>query len=171
MYLKIIGGRKKYYVTLHPFTSQHGHDAVRFVGDEVPQTDKGFMYYDDDDKEVCDLSAYVYQYRPNEYTTEEDVIVPAGPNNTPVQPSDLDLMGRRISALAGSVSAITPYTDTKKAFYGEKEKVFYGVPRGNASVFFDNYEGGYEISRIDDKLIVSFKEMAEDVTNVSIMIQ
>ena len=31
-----------------------------------------------------------------------------------------------------------PYTATQTAYYGESEKVFYNVPQGNITVFWDN---------------------------------
>ena len=168
MYIKIIGEDTKYNVSFAPFTTQHGYKAVRFSGDDIPSTDKGFMAYDDDDTEICDLSGYKYEYRQNEYSVEEDIIVMPSGNNTPLEPSYID---RRLSSMSRQISNITPYEQTKKAYYGETEKVFYGVPQGNVSVFFDNYDGEYEISRIEDRLIVSFPERLTDITNITITVQ
>ena len=69
-----------------------------------------------------------------------------------------------------SISEITPYTETKTAYYGESEKVFYDAPSGNVSVFFDNYNGNYGVSRIDNRLTVSFDALTDN-TNVTISIQ
>ena len=71
---------------------------------------------------------------------------------------------------AVKVDAITPYKDTKTAYFGEKEKVFYGVPEGNVLVFFSNYDGVYAVNRIADRLTVSFSAL-EQATNITISIQ
>lgn len=67
--------------------------------------------------------------------------------------------------------AVTPYRETKVAYYGETEKIFYDVPNGIVSVFFDNYNGEYTADRLSDRLIVTFPEKLTDSTNVTIMIQ
>ena len=116
MYIKIIGVDERYNVSLEPFTTQHGYEAVRFVGDEVPATDKGFMAYEDD-KELFDLSRYVYPYGDNEFCVAEDSIEPIEPAEyVPLQHNPIDVklanMNRRINQLA-------PYTDTKIGYFGE----------------------------------------------------
>ena len=73
------------------------------------------------------------------------------------------------SAMA-QVMKITPYTETKTAYYGESEKVFYNVPQGNISVFFNNYNGNYKINRISDRVLVTFDTL-KDYTNIKIMVQ
>lgn len=167
MYIKINGEDTHYDVSVKPFTTQHGANAIRFVGDEIPTTDKGFKYYDDEDNEIADYSAFVYEYRPNEYSDEHDEIVyPAG-SDAPLKPNPLDV---RLSNMSRQISAITPYEQSKKAYYGEIEKVFYGVPNGNVSVFFDNYNGEYSTSRIDDRFTVSFPRL-EGQTKITIMVQ
>jgi len=65
--------------------------------------------------------------------------------------------------------AIMPYRETKTAYYGEKEKVFYDAPIGNVSVFFDNYNGNYGVSRLENNLTVSFDTLTAD-TNITISI-
>lgn len=168
MYIKIIGEDTHYNVLFAPFTTQHGYKAVRFSGDEIPSTDKGFKAYDDSDKEICDLSGYTFEYRQNEYSVHEDIIVMPEPNNDPIEPSALD---RRLASMSQQISEITPFEQTKKAYYGEIEKIFYGVPQGNVTVFFDNYTGDYSTSRIEDRLTVSFPERLTDMTNINIMVQ
>ena len=69
-----------------------------------------------------------------------------------------------------SISDITPYTATQTAYYGESEKVFYGVPQGNITVFWDNYAGDYAVERIADRIVVSFDALTDNAT-ISIMIQ
>ena len=79
--------------------------------------------------------------------------------------TDADIAGDR-----QSISAITPYTETKTAYYGEKEKTFYDVPNGRVSVYFTNYGGDYSISRVCDRLTVSFDTLTEQ-TDITISIQ
>ena len=64
------------------------------------------------------------------------------------------------------VDDITPYTETKTAYYGEKEKRFYNVPDGSVSVFFSNYNTDYSVSRIADRVTVAFPPLSEraDIT-------
>lgn len=69
-----------------------------------------------------------------------------------------------------SIGDITPYKETKIAYYGETEKTFYNVPQGNLSVFFDNYNGSYNVSRLNDTVTISFDALEND-TNITIMIQ
>lgn len=167
-YIKINGEDTHYNVDIVPFTTQHGKRAVRFIGDVIPSTNKGFKMYDDNDKEIADLSTYIFEYRQNEYSEEEDEqILPTG-NDDPIQPSSLD---RRLSNMSRQISNITPYEETKKAYYGENEKVFYGVPLGNVSVFFDNYDGEYKSERIADRFVITFPERLKDMTNITIMVQ
>ena len=170
MYLKINGSSKKYNVTLNPFTSQHGYRAVRFVGDTIPTTDKGFKYYDDDDNVKADLSDYKYEYHQNEYTVEQEhEELPSGTPASP-SPSAIDRLSARVSQLSSNVAEITPFKESKTAYYGEKEKRFYGVPSGVVTVYFDKYDGEYTVSRMDDVLTVSFPALASE-TNVTIMVQ
>lgn len=79
--------------------------------------------------------------------------------------TDADIDGCR-----QSIGNITPYTDTKTAYYGEKEKTFYGVPQGgNVTVIFDNYKGDYSVSRIMDRVMVSFDTLI-DSTQITISV-
>lgn len=165
MYVKIIGEDTHYNVSLEPFTTQHGKNAVRFTGDEIPTTNKGFMLYDDNDTEIGDLSRYKYEYRQNEYSDEQDTQELPRWTDAPIKPSAVD---RQISNLSSRISAITPYTQTKKGYYGETEKVFYGVPQGNVTVFCDA-ENTY--SRIEDRLIVKFTDALTDTVDITIMVQ
>jgi hypothetical protein len=60
-----------------------------------------------------------------------------------------------------------PYTETKTAYYGESEKVFYNVPQGNITVFFDN---DYSVSRLDGTVTIRFEAVTEN-KDITIMIQ
>jgi hypothetical protein len=75
-----------------------------------------------------------------------------------------------ISGIRQSVSEITPYTDTKTAYYGEKEKTFYNVPQGNILVQFSNYQGSYAVNRIADRLTVTFEQLTDN-TDITITIK
>lgn len=68
-----------------------------------------------------------------------------------------------------AIAELTPYAETKTAYYNEKEKTFYNVPEGNVSVFFDNYNGQYSVSRVSDRVIVSFDTLAQ-ATNITISV-
>lgn len=76
----------------------------------------------------------------------------------------------KVDDTSNRVDALTPYTETKAAYYGETEKVFYDAPAGNTSVFFDNYNGAYSVNRVDNRLIVSFDALTQ-ATNITISIQ
>lgn len=169
-YVRIVGDTIRYQEDIETFTSQHGFAAIRLVGDEIPTTDKGFKLYNEDDEEISDLSAYKYEYRPNEYTVEPDEIENPGPNNEPLPPSAFSVLSSRVSQVSSQVYAITPFEETKKAYYGEIEKVFYNVPDGNTSVFFDNYTGEYTVERVENRLTVKFPERLKDMTNVTVMV-
>lgn len=69
------------------------------------------------------------------------------------------------------VDEITPYTETKTAYYGEKEKTFFDVPKRNVSIFFDNYEDEYQTKRIGNRFIVLFPEKLQKATNITVMVQ
>lgn len=168
MYIKINGEDTHYDVSVKPFTTQHGANAIRFVGDEMPTTDKGFKYYDDEDNEIADYSDYTYEYRHNEYSDAYDEIVYPVGSDAPLKPSPIDV---RLSNMSRQISAITPYEQSKTAYYGEIEKVFYGVPSGNVSVFFDNYDGAYDIVRVEDRVTITFPERLADMTNINISVQ
>lgn len=70
-----------------------------------------------------------------------------------------------------SIKEITPYTATQTAYYGESEKVFYDVPQGNITVFWDNYVGDYSVQRVDGGVTVSFDTLTVAEATISIMVQ
>ena len=65
-----------------------------------------------------------------------------------------------------SVNNITPYTETKTAYYGETEKIFYDVPEGNVTVFGLKE---YSLDRISDRLTITFDALTEQ-TEITISI-
>ena len=169
MYIKINGEDTKYYVSLMPCTTQHGKSAIKIIG-EFPETSKGFKYFNDDDEEVADYSDYTFIYKPNIYSNEEDEFVPPSGSDAPIKPTAFDRLSAMVSQLSSNVAEITPFKESKTAYYGEKEKNFYGVPSGNVSVFFDKYNGEYEVIRYNDVLTVAFPRLRTE-TNVTIMVQ
>lgn len=76
----------------------------------------------------------------------------------------------KVDETSNKVDAITPYTETKTAYYNEKEKTFYNVPQGNVLVQFSNYQGSYAVNRIADRLTVTFEQLTEN-TDITISIQ
>lgn len=103
-YIKINGDDVHYNVSISPFTTQHGYSAIRFMGEDIPETDKGFKLYNDKDEVISDFSDYKYIYRQNEYSTEHDEIVYPKGSDAPLQPSAYDNLSRRISKVANAVS-------------------------------------------------------------------
>ena len=75
----------------------------------------------------------------------------------------------KVDDSANKIVGLTPYTETKVGYYGETEKVFYNVPDGNVSVFFDNYNNNYSVSRIADRININFNALTEQ-TNITISI-
>lgn len=85
-------------------------------------------------------------------------------NNTKFY-TDADIAGVR-----QSVSEVTPYTETKTAYFNESEKTFYKVPTGNITVLFDNYNGEYTVSKVVDRVTVKFDKL-KDKTNITIEVK
>jgi len=172
LYIKI--GEQKYPIEkFTTFQTQMGNTAVRISGDTP--TANGFEIVDDNDNVIADCKEYVYLYREDEkckeYTKVAEEIIPTQSFATGEFPdSPYDVLSRRISAVNSRVTQITPYEQSKVGYYGEVEKVFYGVPSGNVSVFFDDYNGEYEIVRAEDRLTVKFPSL-EKQTNITIMVQ
>ena len=75
-----------------------------------------------------------------------------------------------IDGVRKSVSDVTPYTETKTAYYNESEKTFYGVPEGNIEVYFDNYNGQHTIKKVADRVTVIFDTLKQN-TNITISIK
>lgn len=77
----------------------------------------------------------------------------------------------KVDDTSNRVDALTPYTETKTAYYGETLKTFYDVPQGNVAIFFDNFNGEYTFEREEDRLYITFKEPLTEQTNITISIQ
>lgn len=92
----------------------------------------------------------------------QETVIQMAKNNTPI----VD----KVDSTANAVETLTPYTETKGAYFGETEKTFYDVPTGNMTVFFSNYNGDYSTSRVNDRVTISFGALKEH-TDITIMIQ
>ena len=170
MYAKINGSDIQYTVSLvMPFQTQHGNNAIRVIG--MPETNNGFKLYDDNDVLFSDYSDYTYIYSENPYTTEEENIESGECSFDPLSPSPISQLLSEVNKINYQVIKITPYTETKTAYCNEIEKIFYNVPNGNESVFFDNYSGNYSIKRISNRVIISFPNKLTDKTNITIFVQ
>ena len=177
MYLRINGEDKNYNVTISYFKTQHGKNGVRFTGEEIPETNKGFKYYDDQGNVFADLSDYIYLYKPNQYSTEEDTIEYGTGSDAPLPSSMFDSINSRINNVNNRINEITTYTETITAYYGDKYKNFYNVPEGNISIFFTDYNGKYLVERFSDHVRITFIDSEDKVkaiekeTDVTIMVQ
>ena len=175
IYQKI--GEQKYPIDkFSTFITQMGNSAIRIVGD-VPTAENGFEIVDDADNVIGDMSEFTYLYREDdnvkEYTKTAEEIIPTqsfASGDIPITP--YDVLSRRISAVNNRVTEITPYTETKRGYIGEVEKMFYNVPDGNVSVFFDNYNDSYGIHRESDRVkVFVVSEGLKQETNITIMVQ
>ena len=171
MYVKINGKTKKYNEILVTCTTQHGYPAIKFVGDPIPDTDKGFKLYEDDGTLIRDLSEYVYEYKANIYSAQEDIIEEPSGNPDPVPESAFDRLSRQVSRLGSQVAAITPTVLKQDAYIGDTECVFTGVPDGliTSAVVADGAYVPHEILREDGSIRVIF-EALENVAEVTISI-
>lgn len=174
-YIKIKGNKTKYYVTLNPFTSQHGYKAIRFIGDDIPTTNKGFEYYNDDDTLIADLSDYKYEYRQNEYTAEEDTIVLPKGSNASVPPSAIDKVNAKVNRLSAQVNEITPYQATEDAYVYTDKVIFNNVPVGTPTITMLDVNGNgvpFEVEEdfAHNRIIVKY-EKREKLATVNLTIQ
>ena len=170
MYIKINGSEEIYEPDIIPFKTQHGNQGIRVLNG-MPNTNKGFKVYNDDGTVFSDFSAYIFVYSLNEYTAVEDILEPASSTYTELPPSSYDMLNKKINDLNNAVNDITPYTETKKGYYGEVEKIFYDVPKGKISILFDNYFDEYSFFRIEDRVIVKFPERLTGTINITIIVQ
>lgn len=167
MYIEIDG--VEYPCEVATTISQLGNTVIRVISEEAPVAEDGFVLVNGD-KEF-DRSSFKYLYREDgnvkEYTEVEEEIIPASGYVSGIPENPL---ARQLSAMNQRITDLTPYKETKTAYYGEKEKNFYGVPNGVVSVFFDKYDGEYTISRNGNGVQVSFPTLEKE-TNITIMVQ
>lgn len=164
IYIEIDG--EKYPCKISTFHTQKGSQAVRITG--APLAENGFKIYNDDDL-VADMSEYTHLYREEgtvkEYTKDAEEIIPAIGYKTGIPESPIQ---RQFDSVNRRITEITPYEQSKKAYYGEIEKVFYGVPSGNLSVFCD---GEYSVNRIEDRVIIKFPSRLTETKDITISVQ
>ena len=77
----------------------------------------------------------------------------------------------RVDDTSNKVVQITPYTDTKTAYYGDTSVTFYDAPGGRVSVFINDLPIDYSVSRIEDRLVVSFDQLEVASVQITISIQ
>ena len=172
MYIKINGSDERYNAYITTFKTQHSNDAIRIIGN-VPQTNKGFKLYDDNNNLINDLSDYIYPYGDdsNKYSNVEDIIINGESTFEPIPPSAYDRLNSRVNVINSQVNAITPYTETKTVYIGEKECIFDKVVNGNISAYLEI--GGEQMPCdiiVGEKYITVTFEEAEDLGLVTISI-
>ena len=172
MYIKINGSDERYNAYITTFKTQHSNDAIRIIGN-VPQTNKGFKLYDDNDNLINDLSDYIYPYGDdgNKYSNVEDIIINGESTFEPIPPSAYDRLNSRVNVINSQVNAITPYTETKTVYIGEKECIFDKVVNGNISAYLEI--GGEQMPcdiTVGEKYITVTFEEAEDLGLLTISI-
>ena len=171
--IKINGDDTPYrFSSVMPFTSQHGYNAIKIIGNTMPETDKGFKIYDEDDNVISDYSDYIYLYKEDSYCVEKDNIELPGFVENPIGPSSIDILNRRINRLNTKVTKITPYIMSKEVGIDETECEFDYVKTGNISAWYENNNEtvscSFEI--VDDKIKVTFEPLT-DVATVYVSIQ
>ena len=165
VYIQI--GKKKYPCEIQVFHTQIGSNAIRVISETAPVADAGFKLFNDD-TEIADMSNYTHLLREDgdvkEYTQEaEEIIYAEGyVSGVPTNP-----IAQQFANVNRRITAITPYESTKKAYFGEIEKVFYGVPKGVLSVHMD---GEYSVERIEDMVRIKFERL-EETKDITIVVQ
>lgn len=171
MYIKINGSDIHYNASIIPFKTQHGNQGVRVIGD-MPETDKGFKSYGDDDSVISDFSDYTYLYDENRYTTVQETKESASISFQQIPPSSYDKLSSKVNQVSSQVSAITPLTMSKNVYVGDTECEFDLVKGGNISAWLvtNDAQTSCVFEVIDNKIKVLFEEL-EEVGTINISIQ
>lgn len=156
VYMKI--GKKKYECSKATvFHTQTGQLAVRIISDTAPATNKGFLLLDENDNEIADRSTFTHLYREQgtvkEYTEQAEEILPAEGYKSGIPVSQID---RQLASINSRITSITPYEETKTAYFGEIEKVFYGVPNGVLTVHMDD---DFTVQKVEDRVYIHFDRL------------
>ena len=166
MYIEIDG--TKYPCEVKTGITQDGNTVIRVTSETAPVATNGFVLYTDDESMEFDRTEYKFLYREDgsikEYTAVEEEIIPASGYISGIPESPI---AKALSNLNNRITAITPYEQTKTAYYGEVEKVFYGVPNGVLTVHMD---GEYTVERIEDRAYVRFERL-DGTKEITIMVQ
>ncbi len=64
--------------------------------------------------------------------------------------------------------ALTPYTETKTAYIGDRSIDFVGIPEGNITVF--GIEQNYKMTKTGSYLFIEWETPLEEVTQITISI-
>lgn len=166
--MKIKIGKKKYPCKAEYSTTQMGSTLIRIISETAPVAENGFTLYTDDESKEIDKSDFTYLYQQygtvKEYTNVEEVRVSASGYISGIPESPID---RRFDAVNQRINEVTPYEQTKMAYFGEVEKVFYGVPNGVLTVHMDNE---YTVDRVADRVIVKFDRLS-GTKEITIVVQ
>ena len=157
MYIEIDGNQ--YPCDVKTGITQLGNTVIRVTSETAPVATNGFVLYTDDESMDFDRTDFKFLYRENgnvkEYTAVEEEIIPASGYISGIPESPI---AKALSNLNNRIAAITPYEQSKTAYYGEVEKVFYGVPNGMLTVHMD---GEFTVERIEDRVVVRFERLTE----------
>lgn len=154
----------KYDCKATTFTTQMGNDAVRVISADAPIAGNGFLLLNSNEDVIADRSDFTYLYREDgtikEYTAVAEEIIPAEGTKDPIPGNPI---AQQFASINRRISDITPYEESKKGYFGEVEKVFYGVPSGVLTVHMD---GECSVERIEDRVYVRFERLSEtkDIT-------
>ena len=163
-YIEING--EKYECEVDSFHTQLGSQAIRIKG--APLAENGFKLYNDDEL-IADMSDYKYLYREDgtikEYTKVAEEIIPASGYVSGIPESPIQ---RQFDSINRRITSITPYEQTKTAYHGEIEKVFYGVPNGVMNVLCPT---PYTATRIEDRVTIKFNSRLTDQIDITITVQ
>ena len=168
MYILINGDNTPYsFESIMPFTTQHGYNAIRIIGNTMPETDKGFKIYDNNDKVISDYSNYIYLYKDNEYSVEEDFTNLPTFTDSSLSPSWYTILNRKINKVNSKVVKITPYILQKTVGIDDTECIFDLYKYGNINVWMVTEDGeeikcDYVIT--EDKIIVTFEPLTKVAT-------
>ena len=170
------GYRRRYVVKAQQFITQHGHEAVEFVGEEVPDTYKdGFKYYDDNDHLLADYSKYEHPYKPNAYSVVRDDIDYPKPASdpTPMYSAPYDPIYDQVNELTEKVNELTPYTETKTAYIDETSITFETERQGNILIdaISRSGESVLTVNKRDGNTITVLFDPLEEVTDITLTIQ
>lgn len=155
--------------------------SVEDIAEDATSAEEIKVY--EDDELVATYTGYTDMRAISMYELEEGMVISieldnhdvySQLNNLTQMVGDIeevqDAHTNNLSELNEEVAELTPYTETKTAYFNENEKTFYNVPDGNISVFFDNYNGEYSVNRVADRVIVSFDTLTQE-TNITISVR
>ncbi len=170
MYIEIDG--TKYPCEVKTGITQDGNTVIRVTSETAPVATNGFVLYTDDESMEFDRTDFVFLYREDgnvkEYTAVEEEIIPASGYISGIPESPIAVA---LNSLNRRISEITPYTESKTVYIGEKECRF-AKKDGNISAFLNvgGLQKPCEVQTDEAYIIVSFDEL-EEVGTVTISIQ